>query len=70
MLLRFIREANVEDQAPQSFLESQAYLAHQAVDSMIAELEMWAVEHGRDDILKTPVQLINEALPEDERVPE
>lgn len=70
VLLEVIRERGMAEAAPQSFLASQGYLAHVAIDSLIAELEMWALENGRDDILKTPLQLVNDALPEDERLPE
>jgi hypothetical protein len=69
-LLVIIRDRGLGDEAPQSFLASQGYLAHHAVESLLSEMEMWAMENGRDDILKTPVQLINEALPEADRIPE
>lgn len=70
VIYRMIRERGLEQDAPKSFLASQAYLAHHAIDSLVAEMEMWAVENDRTDILRTPIQIINEVLPEDERIAE
>lgn len=55
---------------PGSFVEVMRTAAHTAVDHMIEELELWAIENGRTDLTMPAIQQINDALPAEERITE
>jgi hypothetical protein len=57
-------------QVPGSFVQVMRQAAHTAVDHMIEELEMWAFENDRADLIQPAVEQINEALPAEERITE
>lgn len=55
---------------PGSFVEVMRTAAHTAVDHMIEELELWAIQNNRGDLTMRSVDQINLVLPESERITE
>jgi hypothetical protein len=60
------RDLNV----PGSFVEVMRTAAHTAVDHMIEELELWAIQNNRGDLTMRSIDQINSVLPESERITE
>jgi hypothetical protein len=68
MLYTMTKDRDIK--VPGSFVEVMRSAAHTAVDHMVEELELWAVENDRPDLIQPAVEQINAALPEDERITE